>query len=252
MKYFNLLFVAALSVLLILASCEEDNSVNPGANQHDDAFADVYIKHKGKQDGSRYGLVFFAGGQGLTSCIATGPDGNEYELAEFWKGAGNMRNVACGKNPDNKMKKTMPTTGEYTFTLTFEDGQTITLNDELENGEIPAITGLNVTHTEGTKEVTATWNEVSGVDNYMVKLTDKYKNENKPIFNHKTLSSSATSYTFDENTSDASPGWKSGLPNAGDTCYVIVTAMKYEAGVQGAEKEQNKQMITPIKSKIVW
>jgi hypothetical protein len=249
MKYINLLFVAALSSLLMLASCEKDDNDEPKPNQHEDAFADVFVKKVKSPQGDKYGLTFYAGGQGLTSCVATGPNGNEYELVEFWKGPGNMR-----KHPqDNEMQNAMPTTGEYSFTMTFEDGQSITLNDELENVEIPAITGVNVTHEEGTEEVTATWNEVSGADNYMVKLTDQYKNENKPIFNHKALSPSATSYTFDKNTSDASPGWmQSGLPNAGDTSYVMVVAIKYEAGAEGAEKEQNKQMNTVKAVEIVW
>ena len=249
MKNVNLLFVTALSGLLMLASCEKENNDEPKPNQHEDAFVDVFVKKVKSPQGDKYGLIFYAGGQGLTSCVATGPEGNEYELAEFWKGAGNMRKHA----QNNEMQNAMPTTGEYTFTLTFEDGETITLHDELENEEIPAITGVNVTHAEGTEEVAATWNEVSGVDNYMVKLTDKYKNENKPIFNHKALSSSATSYTFDKNTSDASPGWmQSGSPNAGDTSYVMVVAIKYEAGAEGAGKDQNKQMNTVKAVEIVW
>ncbi|MFP4042240.1 MAG: hypothetical protein ACLFT6_05720 [Bacteroidales bacterium] len=249
MKYLNLIFVAALSSLLMLASCEKDDNDESEPNKHEDAFADVFVKKVKSPQVDKYGLVFYAGWQGLTSCVATGPDGNEYELAEFWKGAGNMR-----KHPkDDEMQDEMSKTGEYSFMLTFEDGQTITLHDELKDEEIPAITGVNVTHEEGSEEVTATWNEVTGADNYMVKLTDQYKNRNEPIFNHKALSPSDTTYTFDKNTSDASPGWmQSGLPNAGDTSYVMVVAIKYEEGVEGAEKEQNKQMNTVKAVEIVW
>ncbi len=245
MKYFNSFLIIALSSIIFLSSCEKKEVEKP--NTHDDAWADVFVKKVKSPQGDKYGLVFYTAGEGLTACKVTAPDGTKYELAEFWKGAGNMR-----LHPTNTdMKATMPETGEYTFTLTFDDGETKTLTDELENVEIPAITGVTAEHTAGTNAVTANWNAVTDVDNYMVKLTDEFKNKNKPLFNNKTLTKNDVTYSFDENTT-TSPGWMGSVPDAGDVCYVMVVGIKYETGVSGSEKNQNKQMNTVKPVMITW
>lgn len=240
-------FALIIGIGITMASCEDDDpKIEP--NQHTDAFGDVFVKKVKTPQGDKYGLVFYAGGQGLTSCKATDGGGTEYDLAEFWKGAGNMRLHPAS----NQMQGTMPQAGDYTFTMTFSDGVTKTITDALSADEIPAITGVNITHTKGTKEVTADWNEVVGVDNYMVKLTDKHKNVNKPLFVNKTLTSADVTYTFDKSTT-ATPGWmQTGKPVAGDTCYVMVVAVKYEAGISGSEKDQNKQNNTVKPTMIIW
>jgi len=250
MKKSNLMKVAfalLIGIGITMTSCEKDDP-KPEPNQHTDAFGDVFVKKVYTPNGVKYGLVYYAGGQGLTSCKATDLSGTEYDLAEFWKGAGNMRFHPAS----NQLQDTMPQAGDYTFTMTFDDGETKTITDALSADEIPVITGVTVTHAEGTEEVTVNWNEVTGVDNYMIKLTDKYKNENKPLFVNKTLTSADVTYTFDKSTT-ATPGWmQSSKPVAGDTCYVMVVAVKYEAGVSGAAKDQNKQINTVKPTMIIW
>jgi hypothetical protein len=153
---------------------------------------------------------------------------------------------------DNEMQATMPQSGGYIFTLTFEDGETKTLTDTLTDVEIPAVASTTVNYDPEAEEVTVNWNTVEGVDNYMVKLTDKDKNESKPLFVNKTLTIEDNSYTFNKKTS-ASPGWlQSGVPVAGDTCYVMLVAVKYEEGVSSMEKDQNKQMNTVKPTMIIW
>jgi hypothetical protein len=241
-------FALIIGIGITMSSCKKDDPTSPEPNPHTDAFGDVFVKKVNTPNGVKYGLVFYAGGQGLTSCKAKSPDGTEYTLSEYWKGAGNMRFHPA----PNQMQASMPQAGDYTFTMTFDDGETKTITDALTADEIPAITGVNVTHTAGTEEVTANWNEVTGADNYMVKLTDKYKNKNKPIFVNKTLTSADVTYTFDKSTT-ATPGWmQTGKPVAGDTCYVMVVAVKYEDGVSGSEKDQNKQINTVKPTMIIW
>lgn len=250
MKKSNLMKVAfalLIGIGITMSSCKKDDP-KPEPNQHTDAFGDVFVKKVKTPQGDKYGLIFYAGGQGLKSCKAKAPDGTEYTLSEYWKGAGNMRRHPA----DNEMQTSMSEIGNYVFTLTFNDDETKIITDALTADEIPAITGVQVTHTAGTEEVTANWNEVTGVDNYMVKLTDKHKNENKPLFVNKTLTSADVTYTFDKTTT-ATPGWmQSGKPVAGDTCYVMVVAVKYEDGVSGSEKDQNKQINTVKPQMIIW
>ena len=244
----KVVFVLIIGLGIIMTSCKNGEPTAPKPNQHNDAFGDVFVKKVKTPNGDKYGLVFYAGGQGLTSCKAKAPDGTEYSLAEFWKGAGNMRHHPA----NNEMQTTMPQAGDYSFKMTFDDGVTKTITDVLTADEIPAITNVTVSHTQGTDEVSVNWNTVSGTDNYMIKLTDKYKNENKPLFVNKTLTIADTSYSFNKTTT-ATPGWmQTNKPVAGDTCYVMVVAVKYEAGVSGSEKDQNKQIITVKPNMIIW
>ena len=241
---FSLAFLIATS--MIFTSCD-DNDSDTEVNPHDDAFADVFVKKVKTPQGDKYGLVFYAGGEGLTNCKAIAPDGTEYQLAEFWKGAGNMR-----KHPaNNEMQGSMPQMGNYEFTLTFDDGETKTITDVLSDVEIPTITGVNVTYDATTETVTASWNPIDNVDGYMIKLTDDQKNKNKPIFVNQ-MPNTMTSYSFNRATS-ANPGWmQQGVPVSGDTNYIMVVGVKYEEGIDGAARMQNKQCATAKPSMITW
>jgi len=244
-------FMALLMCAFIFTTACDDDDDSPTStekNTHNDAFGDVFVKKVKSSTGDKYGLVFYAGGEGLTACKAKAPDGTEYTLVDFWKGAGNMR-----RHPkNNEMKSAMPETGAYEFSMTFSDGQTKTILDTLENVEIPSIKVDTVKHTAGTDIVTAEWNSVSGVGYYMVKLTDKDKNESMPIFNNKRVSASATDYTFDVTTSDVSPGWMLSEPTNGDTCYVMVVGVIYETEAEPTTYDQNKQMNTVQPKMIIW
>lgn len=248
MKKNNLMIILVLFAGIITLSSCKDDPVKPEENKHEDAFADVFVKKVKTSQGDKYGLVFYSGGEGLTSCEAKTPNGAEYNLVEFWKGAGNLRHHPT----NNQMQGSMPQTGEYVFTLTFDDGVTKELIDKLENVEILSIKGVAVTHTAGTEEVSAIWNKVDGTDAYMVKLTDKNKNEKQPIFVNKKLTPTDLSYTFNKTTT-ASPGWmQAGKPSVGDTCYVMVVSVKYETGTEASARDQNKQINTVKPTMIIW
>ncbi len=244
-------FLGGLFILAIIGGCAK-NSTSPQKDdpyaRHKDAFADVFVKRVKSPQGDKYGLIFYAGGQGLTKTTANTPDGKQYELAEFWKGAGNMRRHPA----NNEMTSQMPDTGVYSFAMEFSDGDQITLKDTLFSDEIPAIGAITVNHAAGSDSVKVQWSSVPGVDVYYVKLTDKGKNEDKPIFVNNKISATVTNYSFDHSTV-ASPGWMQPTrPAAGDTCYVFVVGLKFEAGVTGAASNQNKQMNTVAGKLIVW
>ncbi len=235
-----------LFLTVMLASFLNCTTSKP--NLHTDAWVDAFVKHVMTANGERYGMVFYAAGESLTSAVATAPDGGVYTLAEFWKGPGNMRYHPAGSD----MKDVMPTTGECEFTLKFENGDGIVLRDTLTTISIPALTQVNVIHPAGTDSIYVNWASVSGVDVYYVKLTDKQKNESKPIFVNKNVPAADTSYAFDHNTT-ATPGWmRPTKPAAGDTCYVIVVGVKFEEGVAGSARTQNKQMVAPKSKMIIW
>ncbi len=242
--------ISIVAALTLSMGCSK-NTAGPEGNddsksRHTDAFVDVFVKHVKKQGLDKYGLVFYAGGQGLVTVKAKAPDGSEYDLAEFWKGPGNLR-----RHPkDNEMQNSMPPTGTYEFSLTFDNDDSFILNDTLFTDSIGAVTGASVTHNTDT--VNVSWSAVNGVNTYYVKLTDKYKNETRPIFVNKKVSQSSTSYEFTHQTV-ASPGWmQPNKPATGDTCYVFIVGIKFEDGKNGAGADQNKQMNTAAGKMIIW
>lgn len=243
----KVMFAAIFLSAMFISSCDEKEDDPKPAPTHEDAFGDVFVKKvKNPKGADMYGLVFYAGGKDLKSCTVKSPDGKDFTLKEFWKGAGNLR-----KHPDPKseMKGQMPKSGKYTFDLTFTDGSKKQIVDELESTEIPALSKITVNYADGKVDVS--WTPVSGVNGYMVKLTDKDKNAKKPIFVNKALKPSDKSFSFDKNTK-SQPGWMKDVPKKGDECYVIVVGMRFENGFKKETKDQNKQMNTMMMKKIVW
>jgi hypothetical protein len=248
--------IKSLSAMLIIISlslfsaCDNDTTEpDDPASRHTDAFGDVFIKHvKNNQGVSSYGLTFYAGGEGLTEAVVIAPDGSEYELEAFWKGAGNLRRHPA----DSEMSANFPQTGEYEFQLDFDNGDAFSIFDTLGTGSIGTVSGMAVQHTPGNDTISVQWNSVAGVDNYYVKLTDKNKNESKPIFNHKKVPASATSYSF-HSESTAVPGWQRyGEIAAGDTLYVMVVGLLLEPGTQSSAADMNKQMNSMAAKMIIW
>ncbi len=149
------------------------------------------------------------------------------------------------------MKPQMPEIGKYVFDLTFDDGTSKKITDELENTVIPALDKITVDYDDTKEEVSVSWEPVEGVDGYMVKLTDKDKNVKKPFFVNKMLKPSDNSFTFNK-TTKAKPGWMQAVPKKGETCYVIVVGVKFEKGIKPEMKNQNKQMNTMMAKQITW
>jgi len=241
----TLIFGLALSVTLTSCKKEEEEE-----NEHNDAYGDVFVKKVQTPGGVKYGLVYYSGGEGLKTCTVKTPSGEEFTLAEFWKGKGSMRFHPAS----SEMVSSMPAAGDYTFTFTFDDEVTKTIVDPLTSEDFGNVmSGVTVTHTPGSEEVTVNWATVDGADNYFVKLTDKNKNDNKPIFVNMGMPATTTSYTFSKSTTDASPGWmQAGKPATGDTCYVMIVGVKYEAGATGPEASNNKQIATMKPTMIIW
>lgn len=242
----KVMFAAIFLSAMFVSSCGEKEDDPKPAETHKDAYGDVFVKKvKNPKGKDMYGLVFYAGGKGLKSCTVKSPDGEDFTLKEFWKGAGNMR-----KHPEqSEMKGQIPKMGNYTFNLTFDDGSTQEIKDELESTEIPALSKTTVNYADGKVDVS--WSAVEGVDGYMVKLTDKNKNENQPFFVNKILKPTETNFSFDKDTK-SQPGWMQSVPQKGETCYLIVVGIKYEKDFANETKDQNKQMNTMMAKKIVW
>ncbi len=255
LKILKITLALLIGTSITMTSCDEKDE--PIVNPHNDAFGDVFVKKVKMPDGNggfadKYGLTFYAGGEGLKSCKVTYPDGTtEKTLAEYWKGAGNLRRHPSMNPADGEMKPAMPASGEYIFTLIFNDGETKIIKDALSDIQINAMTGLIATYNKENGEISLEWNAIESVDGYMVKFTDEQKNSSKPIFVNK-LPASKTSYTFDK-TTQGNPGWmQQGVPTDGQITYVFVVGIKAEAGATGNTKEQNRQCMTAAGKKIIW
>jgi len=104
----KLSFALIIGLGLTMTSCNKDDEQTE-ASPHNDAYADVFVKKVNTPSGVKYGLVFYAGGEGLTACKAKAPNGTEFTLGDYWKGAGNLR-----LHPTMpQMQTTMPDAGDY-------------------------------------------------------------------------------------------------------------------------------------------
>ena len=251
MKFLKLSLAILVAIsMTTLTSCKSDDDETP-VNQHEDAYADVFVKKGRMPAGVRYGLTYYAGGEGLVSCTVVGPDGGDaVELAEYWKGAGNLR-----KHPsqqDMMAGTTMPTAGNYVFTLTFSNGDTKEITDVLTDVQLDAMTPTTITYDIDTETVSSTWNSVEGAEMYMVVLTEDIGNTGKPIFGKAGIPTTETTYSFDRSTT-AMPGWlQADKPATGDVVYLMTVAIKFEEGKTG--DFNNRQMVTAYPSipAITW
>lgn len=246
MNYLKISVILALASFLFIAqSCKEDDENEIPENTHEDAYADIIVK----KTGMGYMAMFFAGGidietQGST---VTTPDGSEYELTEYWAGAGKVR------NDDYPVQDEYLPTGDYTFNLKFTDGYEKEIIDKVAGNDLDLLTGLTVTHEEGSDEISVSWNEVSGCDLYCIKLTELNMAETMPLFKTAMMPTSQFSYTFDTSTSSA-PGWMRNPDELerGTEYWLVVAAKKVEEGAEVSGSSQDFDINSVAKTKIVW
>ncbi len=248
MKKLNIfLLVSLLTALFSFNGCDEDDPVP--ADTHDDAYADVIVKKMNVAGVPKYKLMFFAGGADIQEegSGVTFPDGNTFPLFSFWAGEGKLTYAGA------PMANTRPGAGEYKFTLKFKDGYVKTVTDALEDVDVGLSTGLNVVHTEGSDEVTLSWNPIEGVDFYCVKLTELDMATTMPLFKKAMAPTTDTTLTFNTTTS-AMPGWMRSPSElqAGTQYWVVVSGKRVENGKPVTGAGQDFQINSCSKQKITW
>ncbi len=236
--------------VFIFTSCDEDDPA-PIVNTHDDAYVDVILKKVKTPDGIRYKEVFFAGGIDIdaTGSKVTTPDGTEYDLVDFWAGAGKLNSMA------GAMAMTAYS-GDYTFTLMFDDGYEKTMTDTLEEVEIDLALPFTVDYTPGDTSMLVSWTAVDNADLLCVKITEIDPATGTPLdaapyFKKAQLPADETSFTINI---DGAEGWMRPTSElvTGTQYFVSVAAKKVEAGAVVSGGSQDFQTSACVKTKIIY
>lgn len=248
-KYLTVLLL--FTGLFTFTSCEEDDPA-PIINIHEDAYVDVILKKVMTPLGIRYKEVFFAGGLDIiaTGSKVTTPDGTEYDLVDFWAGAGKLNSMA------GAMMATKPAAGDYTFTLMFDDDYSKSMIDALEETEIDLALPFSVTYEAGDTSMTVNWSAVENADLLCVKITEidpatGIPKDAKPYFKKAQLPANATSLIINF---DGAEGWMRPVSEleTGVNYFVSVAAKKVESGADIDGASQDFQTSSCIKTQITF
>lgn len=243
------IYTSLIWVLIFISTAACNNSNNNDddddvQNQHLDAQVDVFVKKRHIAVQNEYALCFSASGQGISSCKVVGPDGYEHQLEPYWEDH-HLRYLP----KESDFANAMPMNGYYRFLIEFEDKQSKVLEDELLNIEIDAISSATISHSSGYHSTSLAWTRVDSVDEYVIKLTDRFGAKNQPLFCLEGLDIDDSGLYFDSTTHTASEWFYDSFPAYGDTCYIVVEAWRNSKVVEGAA---NREMFSESSSLITW
>jgi len=156
MKKLHLLAVVAL-IMLGLSGCEKAKTVNQ-------AWADAFVKTiKNSQGASVYSVVHtvFAF-TGMKSVSVTSPDGTVLQLANYQNGGVSFFNEPV----EADYKATPPSAGNYTYTVTFNDGEQIVYTNTLAPDYLLPANITSLAKTTNGDSVYIYWEPIANVDAY--------------------------------------------------------------------------------------
>lgn len=240
MRNRKLIFTAVFAfIAATFNSCIEDPE--PAAL---DVVVDAFVQ-KTVQDGEeKYAPAFWTfANKSLESATVEGPDDETWELE---KDAGSS--LVFSLFPETtQYTDSMPTPGDYTFTVTStqSDEAPVNIVDKVENNELSAVTIDSTLFNESRLKIT--WEDVEDADNYLVRL---YDDSDNLLFVSPAIADNKTDYSFGNN--DA--GWASATTKAtaGENYRIELLALLYESTSTSANKDYNLQFISFASKDIVW
>ncbi len=199
---------------MLLASC-----LDSGVDL--DGYGDAYILVSSDGKDSLAGLGLHAFSYSEFASVKVTVHGNaelEYNLEPYL----GYKQDFIWLTPKAEYSNTIPATGDYVFTATFADGQTMTFFDKLTNEVILPPKIVHCDYAEAQERVEVEWELVPGAGYYNVKLLN---GEGELLFVSPAYNSMTNNYAF----SQSSQGWLSSvLPLGGDTVSVEVAAYLLE------------------------
>jgi hypothetical protein len=122
----------------------------------------------------------------------------------------------------NEYKDSIPSLGDYLFNITFANGQSSQVTDDLSEDIIAPPVIDKIVFNESTNNLTVSWEKDSKVNNYKIMLVDS---NNKTIFESSLLTTGQYSITIGQNDS----GWlTSNRPEDADSLQIILQAYLFE------------------------
>ena len=228
MNKYLLIFTASLA--LLWACNDVDDSPN--------AQGDVFIVTKNTDSTTTYGLSLHSYsyyGQASVKVTVEQDPSTTYTLESYKGNTFDFYYETGDSLPE------MPTTGNYHFTIQFENGDIYEDEDALSSQVLdPPVIEQSTYDTTEQKALLA-WESISDADFLILRIY--YKNE--LVFLSPTLAPSVTSVSFTKNSS----AWlNSYVPQSGTTYTVRVLAYMYETGGDS----YNIQAVTYAESNLLW
>lgn len=138
----------------------------------------------------------------------------------------------------------MPAAGAYSFEVTALDNSKLTITDALGTQSLAAINFKTAAFADG--KLKATWDALTGAENYTVKLFSA--DGNTLLYISPIIASTTLEYSFNSSTQ----GWLNGqVPVVGTDYQVQIMGVKYEDGVT-TDKVYNLQFLSLSNKTIKW
>ena len=239
MKNFRKLLASTLCLTygaLTLVSCKDDAPVPL------QSVVDVIIQDHKTDAGQRYGLAIYAtSNYEMKSVKVTGPGtpGEVYQLT-----ATADKRQYLFEMPTGDYTAALPLKGDYTFEITSNNDEKITVKDAVGDEKLAPISIK--TSSMNSQKLKTTWDKIPAADAYVVRLYSANKAD--ILFSSSFITSDKDEYEFSASTT----GWATGKTPVVNTNYVIeLIGVKTETGML-ADKANNIQFITRDSKTIKW
>jgi len=162
MKKLHLLTLIAL-IMLGLSGCEKATVTNTAA-------ADVFVKSIKNAQGTAVFTVVHSvfSYNGMTGVSVTGPDGTTKQLTNFENGGNSYFNVPV----DADYLPALPPSvvGNYTYIVTFNNGEAITYQNTLSSATLQPANNLLLAKTAAGDSIYVQWDAIADVHSYTLEI----------------------------------------------------------------------------------
>jgi len=231
-KVKTLEFTVLLIILLSgFFSCIDDEII---ATSDGDAFITVSVE----QNDTLYGLALHClGNKDLGSVTVTNDKESSYNLASY-NGSNDEYFYEAG---EDFLSKTLPNTGEYIFSFTFEGGETDSTTDILTKDCIYPTNITTCEYDSTDEKINLEWDINEDADFIVIYLTDE---DGNTTFISNSIAGSATSYSISSDTEY----WGDYIPVNGTKYTVTIYMYSYETD----QEALNIQCRAENYSTVIW
>jgi len=230
--------VLLLSVGLALSSCLNDK------DDEFDVMADIVTLKKMINGEVKYAPAYYAyGNQSIASGTVTLPGGGTVQLESY-----SASTYTFLMEPDDEDFTTAPPAeGNYLFEVTSANGEVLKSSDNQEFDDLGFAVVDSVGFDENNTYLYLKWDEVTGADNYVVRLLDLSENI---IFNGYSVEGDETEYNI--SSYHTATGTWTVTPTNGATYILRIQTAKYDPDATEDNNIYNIQEFSVSDTEITW